>query len=111
MRQQGQRTRLAFRLPDQQIDQPRFEQEAVLTSWSLDRGAQVLLPEGTQQIQAPLDELGELRVLRERAEMIRSYGDDYGSAAGMSSEGREEPRPLVLALAQRDGFLALVHDE
>ncbi len=67
MREQRQRTRLALHLPNQQIHQARLEQQAGRFRRPGDRGAQPGLVHRSQQVQAALDQPGDLRVLRPAA--------------------------------------------
>ena len=90
VRQQRERAGFALDLAYQQVDQAGFEQQAGLAGRPLDRGSQVGVAHGAQQVQPALDEPGEVRVRRQLAEAVGPQRDDQRAALGVRGEGGEE---------------------
>ena len=108
---QRQGAGLALDLAYQQVDQTGLQQQADLAGRSLDRRPQVGFAHRAQQVQAGLDEAGEVRVGGQLAETVGAQGDDQRATLGMGGEGGEERGLFGRILAEGDGFLALVDHE
>ncbi len=108
MRQQRQRPGLALDLPYQQIDQAGLQQQPDLAGRTLDCGAEVAFAHRAQQVQAGLDETGEVGVGRQLAEPVGAQGDDQRARSAWAARAAKNDRLHGRVVAQGDRLLALV---
>ena len=95
VREHRQRGRLALDLADQQVDQARLEPQPGATGRTLDRAAQVRLAHRTEQVEAVLEDPGDVRVRRQVAEVVRPQRE-HQRAAGAHVGGQRGEVPLPL---------------
>ncbi len=112
VREHRQGRRLPLGLVDEQVDETGLEPQAGPTGRSLDRSPDLLRSQGTEEVEAVLEDPGDVGEGREVAEVVGAQREDQPSpGAHVGGEGGEERGPLGVVVALGDGLLDLVDDE
>ncbi len=111
VRQQGQRAGIVADLPDEQVDEARFEDQPGLLGRAGDGCAQSLLVQGADEVQAALDQSAEAGVLGDLRQAIAAQGQNDRPSGGLLGEPLEEVAAFLQVLAQREDLLRLIDGE